>query len=93
MIQGGVCNYGADGSQLNAAVDFLEHNHVGLITVDIGVNDIDSCIGMNGVNKLCVFAALERVAGDLSFILGELRRADPNVPIIGMTYYDPFLAA
>ncbi len=41
-----------------------------------------------------MFAALVRVGGDLSFILAQLRRAaGPNVPIIGMNYYDPFLAA
>ena len=94
MIQGGICNYGADGSQLRAAIDFLEHNHVSLITLDIGANDIDKCISTSGINDSCVFASLVRVGGDLSFILGELRRAaGPNVPIIGMNYYDPFLAA
>jgi lysophospholipase L1-like esterase len=95
MIQGGVCDiYGADGSQLKAAIDFLEHNQVSLITLDIGANDIDPCISMNGINDSCVFSGLVRVGGDLSFILGELRRAaGPNVPIIGMNYYDPFLAA
>lgn len=95
MIQGGHCDiYGADGSQLKAAIDFVEHNQVSLITLDIGANDIDTCISTSGINDSCVFAALVRVGGDLSFILGELRRAaGPNVPIIGMDYYDPFLAA
>jgi len=95
MIVGGVCDtYGADGSQLKAAIDFLEHNQVSLVTLDIGANDIDACISPSGINDSCVFAALVRVGGDLSFILGELRRAaGPNVPIIGMNYYDPFLAA
>src|ERR1700739_2141362 len=33
MIQGGTCSsYGADGSQLKAAIDFLKHNRVSLIT-------------------------------------------------------------
>jgi lysophospholipase L1-like esterase len=94
MIQGGNCNYGADASQLKAAIDFLEHNRVSLITLDIGANDIDTCISTSGVSDSCVSSALVRVGGDLSFILGELRRAAaPNVPIIGMNYYDPFLAA
>lgn len=94
MIQGGTCSYGADDSQLKAAIDFLDHNRVSLITLDIGANDIDNCISMGGVSDSCVFSALVRVGGDLSFILGELRRAaGPNVPIIGMNYYDPFLAA
>jgi lysophospholipase L1-like esterase len=94
MIQGGICGYGTDGSQLKAAVDFLEHNRVSLITLDIGANDIDTCISTAGISDSCVFSALVRVGGDLSFILGELRRAaGPSVPIIGMNYYDPFLAA
>ena len=94
MIQGGHCSYGADGSQLRAAIDFVEHNQVSLITLDIGANDIDTCISASGINDSCVFAALVRVGGDLSFILEELRRAaGPNLPIIGMNYYDPFLIA
>jgi len=94
MIQGGTCSYGADGTQLKAATDFLEQNRVSLITLDIGANDIDTCISTSGINDSCVFSALVRVGGDLSFILGELRRAAvPNIPIIGMNYYDPFLAA
>jgi lysophospholipase L1-like esterase len=94
LIQGGNCSYGADGSQLKAAIDFLEHNRVSLITLDIGANDIDSCISTSGISDSCVFSALVRVGGDLSFILEELRRAaGPGVPILGMNYYDPFLAA
>jgi len=93
MIQGGICDYGEDGSQLHAAMDFLRNNQVSLITLDIGANDIDSCISTSGINNTCVFGALVRVGGDLSFILGQLRRAASNVPIIGMNYYDPFLGA
>src|ERR1700683_2329256 len=54
MIQGGNCNYGADASQLKAAIDFLEHNRVSLITLDIGANDIDTCISTSGVSDSCV---------------------------------------
>jgi lysophospholipase L1-like esterase len=95
MIRGGVCEtYGAAGSQLDAALSFIEHHKISLITLDIGANDIDACISTNGIDDSCVNSALGRVGADLSFISAELRRAaGPNVRIVGMNYYDPFLAA
>ena len=40
MISGNVCSY-REGSQLAAALAFLQSNKVDLVTIDIGANDID----------------------------------------------------
>jgi lysophospholipase L1-like esterase len=93
MIHGGICNYSA-GSQLAAAVAFIETHPVRLITLDIGGNDIDHCISTSGIDATCVVTALASVGSDLPQILAALRSAaGPYTRIVGMNYYDPFLAA
>jgi hypothetical protein len=42
------------GSQLAAAVSFLETHHVRLITLDIGANDIDHCISFWPIDRKIV---------------------------------------
>jgi len=92
MIHGGICSY-AGGSQLAAAVSFLETHHVRLITLDIGANDIDHCISVTGIDTICVATALASTGTNLPQILTELRTAaGPETPIVAMNYYDPFLA-
>jgi len=93
MMDGGICAY-PEGSQLAAAVSFLQTHQVGLVTLDIGGNDIDHCIGLAGIDKSCVASALETVGLNLPLILGALRSAaGPETQIVAMNYYDPFLAA
>jgi lysophospholipase L1-like esterase len=68
-------------TQLAEAVSFLHahHDKVSLVTIDIGANDAFS----TGVAPIAV---------NLPVILAELREAaGPDVPIVGMNYYDPFL--
>ena len=70
-------------TQLAEAVAFLHahRNHLSLVTIDIGGNDV---LGGGGVPQ---------VEENLPVILSDLREAaGPDVPIVGMTYYDPFLA-
>jgi len=69
-------------TQLAEAVSFLHahRGHVSLVTIDIGGNDV---LGGGGVAQ---------IQANLPVILAELRDAvGPGVPIVGMTYYDPFL--
>jgi len=97
MMSGGICDY-PKGSQLAEAVQFL-HAHkdkVELVTIDMGVNDIISknCIDGTNVDYLCIFDALDQVAVNLPAILSALRAAaHPDTPIVGMNYYNTFLAA
>ncbi|HXY71541.1 MAG TPA: SGNH/GDSL hydrolase family protein [Actinomycetota bacterium] len=94
MIAGGVCSYG-QGSQLGQAVHFLQRNagSVSFVTIDIGANDVDGCIKDGSVGLPCVQQAFANVQKNLPAIMSQLRAAAPGVPIVGMNYYDPFLAA
>jgi len=97
MINGG-CPYFSypDGSQLAQAVSFLRtHRHqVALVTIDIGANNVDGCFSASGINSGCVLQGFASVQAQLPVILRQLRlAAGPMVPVVGMNYYDPFLAA
>ena len=79
---GGICSY-EGGSQLAEATAFLQANagQIAFVTIDIGANDVLSGGGPAAVaqNLPPILAALQAAAG-------------PGVPIIGMNYYDPFVA-
>ena len=94
MIGGGICKYAA-GNQLKAAVKFLHrhHGHIAFVTIDIGANYIDSCVGSTGVDLACVIEGEKSIHKNLPKIAAALRKAaGAKVPIVGMTYYDPSLA-
>ncbi len=96
MMQGGKCTY-PKKSQLEEAVSFL-HAHkdkVELVTIDIGVNDIlaRGCIAGTAVDFDCINLALYDISTNLPTILGALREAaHPDTRIVGMNYYNSFLA-
>ena len=79
---GGICSY-EHGSQLAEAEAFLTENRgkVAFVTIDLGANDVLSGGGVPAIaaNLPTILATLEAAAG-------------PGVPIVGMNYYDPFLA-
>lgn len=99
MINGGVCPATAyrpfhAKDQLDAAVHFLQahRGRVALVTLDIGANNVDGCFsGPDLIN--CVTEGMSQAGMDLGTILTALRNADPHGRIVGMNYYDPFLAA
>jgi lysophospholipase L1-like esterase len=92
MIQGGVCSYGPNPSQLDAATAFLRTHNVILITIDIGGDNVDTCLSNSGINLPCIYSGIATADTDLPTILSELRTAAPDAQIVGMNYYDPFLA-
>lgn len=63
-----------------------------MLTIDIGANDVDGCIGSSGIEASCVQAGLNQISSNLPIILSGLRAADPTLAIYGMDYYDPFLS-
>jgi lysophospholipase L1-like esterase len=72
------------GSQLAQAKAFLEthRGEVAFVTINIGGNDV---IAPDG-------GGVAAIQANLPVILAQLREAaGPGVPIIGMTYYHPFL--
>jgi lysophospholipase L1-like esterase len=91
MLYGGSC-YGLS-SQLQQAVAFLHTHRVALITLDIGGDDILHCFSLSGPDPVCLGGGFAAVNANLPNILTQLRAAAPGVPIVGMNYYDPFLAA
>jgi lysophospholipase L1-like esterase len=82
--------------QVADAVAFLLANRgsVKLVTIDIGANDIEPCGSIGaGIDPACVQEAFSEVSANLPKILAALRlAAGPHVPIVGMNYYNPFLA-
>ena len=88
MINGGICTYD-HGTQLAEAVAFLRshRSQVAFVTIDIGANDFP-CQAAE-----CVPAGAAAIQTNLPGILAELRAATGgDVPIVGMTIYNPFLA-
>jgi lysophospholipase L1-like esterase len=79
---GGLCQY-PNGTQLQEAVAFLQEHgdEVAFVTIDLGANDILSGGGVPAV------------VSNLPVILATLKAAAGDVPIIGMNYYDPAIAA
>jgi lysophospholipase L1-like esterase len=88
LIHGGICTYD-HGSQLDEAVAFLRGHRqfVAFVTIDIGANDFP-CQAAE-----CIPAGVGAIQTNLPSILATLRAAaGPDVPIVGMTLYNPFLA-
>jgi lysophospholipase L1-like esterase len=89
LIDGGICTY-ENGSQLAEAVAFLRAHRqfVAFVTIDIGANDF-ACADLS-----CVPAGVGSIQANLPTILTALREAaGPDIPIVGMTIYNPFLGA
>ena len=96
FVNGGSCPY-LDGSQLDAAVDFLSDNagSIHLLTIDMGANDFRNagCID-TAVDAECVDAIGLQIANDLAAALVTLRNAaGPDTTVVGMNYYNPYLAS
>ncbi len=96
MINGGICRY-QGGSQLKAAVAFLRahRGRVLLVTIDIGANDPEDCVGRPGLSQLasCAVTGIPSAVAHLAIIMASLKAAaGPGVRMVGMNYYLPALA-
>jgi lysophospholipase L1-like esterase len=94
MIHGGNCQTYTTGNQLGDAEAFLA-SHAGsvkFVTIDVGGDDVNGCAPNGVINDTCVQKGLQAIATNMPTILGGLRAAGGNVRIVGMTYYDPWLA-
>ena len=97
MINGGICSY-AKGSQLAQAAAFLASHKgkVQLVTIDIGANDLNPCLGLPTISQIvaCLQGVFPQIQANLTNIMNTLTTASGSgvPPIIGMTYYDPELA-
>src|SRR3954447_2563101 len=90
------CQPPGEPPQLVQAERYLaRHRNVPLVTVDIGDNDVEGCIGVNppSVDSACVAAGRARIARHLPLIARRLEAAaGPRTAVIGITDYDQFLA-
>jgi lysophospholipase L1-like esterase len=95
LTKGGRCDYAA-GSQLAQAETVLRDrdSDVTLVTIDIGGNDLLRCVRGASFNQSCVDAGLKAVSTTLPPVLRRLRAAaGPDVPVLVIGYYNPWLAA
>jgi lysophospholipase L1-like esterase len=93
MLSGGkFCPYA--GTQLADAVKFIKTHKVAFVTLDIGANDVDRCASVPATQLVaCVEAGLATITKNVPKIVKQVRTAvGAKVKIVGMTYYDPFLA-
>ncbi|HEY1358129.1 MAG TPA: SGNH/GDSL hydrolase family protein [Thermoleophilaceae bacterium] len=90
------CAYGTYRNQLEAAEAFLRKHRkqIAFVTINIGANDIDGCVSSTGaIDFGCVGDGLNSVKRNVPKIAKRLRKAGgKRMQILGMTYYDPFLA-
>ena len=95
MIVGGCPFPHSYSNQLSAAVSFLKAHrdaHI-LVTLNIGSNNVDGCIGTSGIDLACIQAGFQAMTTDLPKILGSLKAAaGRHVEFAAMNYYDPFLS-
>ena len=95
LLKGGKCDFAA-GSQLEQAEKLLKgSSDVSLVTVDIGGNDLLRCVrGGAQIDTTCVTAGVGTVKKNLPTILKRLKAAaGPDVPVLVLGYYNPWLAA
>jgi len=89
-----VCYPPPGPSQLQTAEAFLKAHpgEIAFITIDIGANDVTPCLTTADVLG-CVSGVFGQLQTNLGIILSTLQGAAPNVPIIAINYYNPYLSA
>jgi lysophospholipase L1-like esterase len=87
--------YKAPETQMTQSVKFLEarKSEAGLVTIDLGFNDIRNCLLVSPVNQACVNTAVAAVQVDMPKIVKKLKAAaGPHVRFVGLEFENPFLA-
>lgn len=95
MLTGNDHCYGGVDTQLAAAMSFLSDHYgePGLVTIDLGFNNLHLCLRHESDDNDCVRRQLETVRADLSLIIQSLKSvAGPDVTFVGLGHYDPYLA-
>lgn len=95
MLHTGDHCYLGSGSQRHAAVRYLGLHHAepGLVTIDLGFNDVRTCLWKWVPEESCVSAGLAQIRANLPGVIALLRHAaGPHVYFVGVLYADPFLS-
>jgi lysophospholipase L1-like esterase len=86
--------YKGVGGQMTASLNYLKTNkgETGLVTIDLGFNDVRACLLGALVNVACADKGIVNVRQDMPAVLRGLKAAaGPNVKFVGLLYEDPFL--
>ena len=83
----------ASGYQMGDALAAIATGNVGLITIDIGANDILQAQFLCDSDPDCILAEIPGILTNVGTIVGTLRASGYTGPIIGMNYYNPQIAA
>ena len=95
MVSGGDHCYVSGETQLGEAMSFLltHYNQAGMVTIDLGFNDLRPCLEHQTLDQSCVNHQLIQVQQQMPTIIEGLKSAaGPNVSFVGLGHYDPFLA-
>jgi lysophospholipase L1-like esterase len=95
MISGDDGCYHDDGSQLLDALAFLRAHasDAGIVTIDLGFNDLRHCVIFGSFSKSCVNTSMTEIDEQLPYILKVLQwAAGPGVSFVGVDHYNPYLA-
>ncbi|HEV3267617.1 MAG TPA: SGNH/GDSL hydrolase family protein [Acidimicrobiales bacterium] len=95
MINGGDHCYPSPSSQFSEALAFLRSHQgeSGIVTIDLGFNDVHHCFHRGVVDETCVENQIDAVRQQLPTIIAGLKNvAGPGVTFVGLGHYDPFLA-
>jgi lysophospholipase L1-like esterase len=95
MTGGAGCQREGEPGQLVQAERIMASEAVPLVTVNIGDNDVESCLGVNppSVDTACVSRGRAEVARNLPLIARRLKAAaGPHTAVVGILDYDQFLA-
>lgn len=82
-------------TQLTTAVAFLQahFNDRGLVTIDLGFNNINGCLTGMTVDQTCLNKKLLIMTSELTTIVATLKSAaGPHVTFIGVNHYNPYFA-
>ena len=96
VLYGGDRCYARGVSQLLRAVEYLRahQNQEGIVTLDLGFNDLHGCVHYPTVDAACVNARMDLLSIQLSQIISMLKAAaGPYVTFVGINHYNPYLAA
>ncbi len=95
MLHTGDHCYVGSGSQRNAARIYLgqHHDQAGLITIDLGFNDVRPCLWKWVPDSACVAKGLAQIRANLPGDIKLLQTyAGAHVHFVGLLYADPFLS-
>lgn len=96
VLYGGDHCYAPGDSQLLRDIAFLRahQNQEGVVTIDLGFNDLHGCLFHQNVDMTCVTQRMNLLSTQLPQIITALKAAaGPQVKFVGINHYNPYLAA